>query len=873
MAKDTGQSGLTEQQARKNLAKYGRNELVSQKPKSPVYLFLSQFKDILILILAAATLFSVIAGQMTEAVTIISIMLLNAMMGFIQEYRTEKTIQSLKQMTAPVARVRREGALQTLDAALVAVGDVIELRTGDRIPADARLLAGAGLKTDESILSGESRQVEKKPGAAGLDLLFMGTSVVAGHGVAVVEKTGMRTEMGKIANLLSEVEEEPTPLQRKLASLGKFIAVSCLGCGGAVIALGIARGENPFDMVLTGISLAVAAIPEGLPAIVTIVLALSVNRILSRGAVIRRLHAVETLGSATVICTDKTGTITENRMLVTELYAGGERYALSGGATQSGRLTAAGKSVDLSMNETLKAALVVGVLCSTSSVEPDGAHALKGRGSPTEIALLGAAYKCGLTREKLAGRFHQLDELPFDSTRKMMSVYVKHGGRLSVMTKGAPDRVLEKCVNIGTQAGIRPITAADRAAIRAEVERMANDAQRVIALAIAEGDFKEEGLTFLALAGMKDPPRREVREAVRLCRRAGIRPVMITGDHALTARAVAREVGIMNSTQRVIEGEELDRMDDAQLRRTVETASVFARVSPTHKLRIVKALKQNGQIIAMAGDGVNDAPAIKTADIGVAMGISGSDVTKEASSVVILDDNFATIVAAVEEGRIIYQNIRRFIRFLLSSNLGEVLTVVLAMAFGMPVIFLPIQILLINLVTDGLPAVALGMEPAGDGIMCRPPRDPNETLFANGLGVTIVFRGLVLALCNLLSFASVYRLSGGDLVVARSAAFMTLILAQMIHVFECKLDRGAPLSSLHPLRNRTLLAACTLSVALSAAVVYLPPLQAIFQTAAVRGALLVPTLGSVLISPLVGLLDRAFTKPAQKPAKIDAGAA
>ncbi|MEG2634024.1 MAG: HAD-IC family P-type ATPase, partial [Oscillospiraceae bacterium] len=662
MPKAVNLNGLSEEQARKNIVKYGRNELVSQKPKSPMYLFLSQFKDVLILILAAATIFSVIVGQMTEAVTIISIMLLNAVMGFVQEYRTEKTIQSLKQMTAPVARVRRDGKKFNIDAALVAVGDVIELRAGDRIPADALLHMGVGFKTDESILSGESKAIDKKPGAVGHNQLFMGTSVMSGHGIAVVEKTGMSTEMGKIANLLGEVKEEPTPLQRRLASLGKFIAISCLACGASVAALGLARGENAMDMVLTGISLAVAAIPEGLPAIVTIVLALSVNRILSRGAVIRRLHAVETLGSATIICTDKTGTITENKMTVTELYSDFTRFSLSGGGNmQLGKLSSNGKVFDINASESLKAALVCCAMCSNSSVEPNGAKALTVRGNPTETALLCAAFKCGIKKDELIKKFHLLDEIPFDSTRKMMSVYVKHGDRLSVMTKGAPDRILEKCSYIGTDTGVRPITASDRRRLGAELERMANDAQRVLAIAIKQGDFNENALTFLAFAGMKDPPRREVKGAVELCRRAGIKPMMITGDHALTARAIAREVGIMTDAQRVVEGAEIESSDDARLRALVERTSVFARVSPTHKLRIVNACKQNGHIIAMAGDGVNDAPAIKSADIGVAMGISGSDVTKEASSVVILDDNFATIVAAVEEGRIIYQNIKRFI--------------------------------------------------------------------------------------------------------------------------------------------------------------------------------------------------------------------
>lgn len=856
MALMSEKRGQSEREAESKLRQHGENILKGQRPKSPVALFLSQFKDILILILAAATLFSVLAGQMTEAVTIISIMLLNAVMGFIQEYRTEKTLQSLKNMTAPVARVWREGKKQTLPAALVAVDDVIELRAGDRVPADADLIECADFRTDESILSGESNAVEK--GIAPTNrAVFMGTGVLSGHGWARVTKTGMSTEMGKIAGMLSEVKEEQTPLQKKLVSLGNFVAVSCLACGAVVVVLGLARGEDLLQMLLTGISLAVAAIPEGLPAIVTIVLALSVNRILARGAIIRRLHAVETLGSATVICSDKTGTITENRMSVTELWCDGKHYLLTGDATsRRGDLLLDGKKTDARSGETLRAALVCAALCGTATIEPDGKDKWTLSGSPTETALLVAAAKCGVDRAELLKTFAVVDEKPFDSVRKMMSVQAVRGGKSITLTKGAPDEVLRKCTHIGSESGIRPMSHADRMRIVAEVERMANNAERVLAVATRQGAFAESELVFLGLFGMKDPPRREVKRAVAQCRRAGIRPIMITGDHALTACAIAREVGIAAPGDQAVEGRQIEKMSEAELRETVKNTGVFARVSPHHKLRIVEALRKNGNIVAMTGDGVNDAPAVKQADIGVAMGISGSDVTKEASSVVILDDNFATIVAAVEEGRIIYQNIKRFIRFLLTSNLGEVMTVVLAMALGMPVIFIPIQILLINLVTDGLPAVALGMEPAAEDIMERPPRDPNEGLFAHGLAVSIVFRGVVLGLCNLLSFAAVYRMSGGGLTVARSASYMTLIFAQMLYVLECRADSHV---FIHPgklFSNKTLLFACVLSIAVTLAVVYIPALQSIFALSAVRGELLLPVLGCTLISPLMGVFDR-----------------
>lgn len=849
--------GLTEKQARERLAKYGENMLSGKKEKGPLGLFLGQFKDILIIILAGATIISIIAGQSTEAISIIAIMLLNAFMGFIQEYRTEKTIKSLKAMSAPMARVYRSGQLERMDAALLVPGDVVELKAGDRIPADCLLLEGVGLKADESILTGESEAVSKQAGDRKINCLYMGTSVVSGHGRAQVTQTGMRTSMGGIASLISGVKEEPTLLQKKLASLGTFIAITCLLCGAAVVTIGLLRSGDLLSLLLTGISLAVAAIPEGLPAIVTIVLALSVNRILSRGAVIRKLHAVETLGSASVICTDKTGTITENRMTVTELFFEGRRMKLSGGGRAAvGMLTDGGRTIRPETSSTLKAANISVVLCANATVEREG-DKLVGDGSPTEVALLCAAYKCGVTREKLVKEFRVLDENPFDSGRKMMSVFVQRGNKKVVMVKGAPDVILACCTNIGMPEGVRPISPQDRAVICAETNRMAADAQRVIAVAVKNGDFTEEGLTFLALYGMKDPPRREVKEAVRVCREAGIKPVMITGDHAATARAIAAEVGILQQGDRVIEGAEIERMSEDELRQAVDNVSVFARVSPKHKLRIVKAFKRQGHVAAMTGDGVNDAPAIKEADIGVAMGISGSDVTKEASSVVIMDDNFATIVAAVEEGRIIYQNIRRFIRFLLTTNLSEVLTVVLAMALGMPAIFLPIQLLLINFITDGLPAVAIGMEPAEKDIMKKPPRPSGESLFAGGLTGTILFRGMVLGLCNVLCFSLVFRLSG-DVVIARSATYMTLVIAQMMHVLEIKLEKG--FRNVNLLGNKTLLFAITASVAVTLAVVYLPTLQSIFETTAVLGRNLLPVLGCILISPVMGLLLRIGRK-------------
>lgn len=849
--------GITEKTARGLLARYGENTLAEKKKKSAFALFASQFKDILILILAVSTLFSVIIGQMTEAVTIITIMLLNAVMGFIQEFRTEKTLEALKNMTAPTARVYRNGELKRIAASSLVPSDVISLRAGDRIPADCELISGVSFKSDEAILSGESDAISKSPG--GDNRLFMGASVCLGHGEARVVSTGMNTEMGRISAMLGEVVEQPTPLQKRLKSLGVFIAVSCVSCGVVVILLGVLRGEKLLEMLLTGVSLAVAAIPEGLPAIVTIVLALSVNRILSRGAIIRKLHAVETLGSATVICADKTGTITENKMTATDIYTLGKRFTVTGGGNSAtGKLLFEGREVDVSQQKTVADALETAVICSVTNLSQSGDELLSD-GSPTETALLVAAHKVGIRKKDLLKKYHITLENPFDSTRKMMSVGVSSSkGEKALFVKGAPDYVIKKCTKIATEGGTRPLREKDIITIKEEMKTLSSDAKRVIAIAKRTDGLEENELVFLALCGITDPPRKEVREAVKRCRMAGVRPVMITGDHALTACAVARKVGILTGDERVITGGELEGMSDADLDAAVDNAGVFARVSPKDKLRIVKAFKRRGNVVAMTGDGVNDAPAIKEADIGVAMGISGSDVAKEASSVVILDDNFATIVAAVEEGRIIYQKIKRFIRFLLTSNLGEVLTVLLAMLFHMPIVFIPIQILLINLVTDGLPSVALGMERADSGIMNRPPRSADESLFSGGLVSTILFRGTVLGLCNLLCFSLVYRLSG-DLTAARSATYLTLISAQMIHVFECKFEgRKFDWSSIFS--NRVLVFACFSSMAASFAVIYIPFMQNIFHTCAVRGEACLIVLGCVLLSPIFGAISNIIKK-------------
>ena len=821
------QTGLTQKQAQRLLEQNGPNELQGKKGENLAALFFSQFKDVMILILAAATLISLFMGQTAEAAAILLIVLLNALLGFLQEMRTEKTLQALEQLGAPTAWAMRDGQWLQLPARELVEGDWIRLSAGDRIPADCRLEQAVGLSSDESMLTGESLPVHKQPGQP----LYMGCTVSQGHGHARVTATGMDTEMGRIAGLVEEAEEPPTPLQQRLKQLGKVVAWGCVIICLAVGFLGWLQGGDLLEMLLTGVSLAVAAIPEGLPAIVTIVLALSMGRILRRGAVIRRLHAVETLGCAAVICSDKTGTITENRMTVTAVWA------------QGGQLPLDKKSSGAECRLWQAAAL-----CSEGE---------EGACSPTEAALLQAA-RTRLGTRMPGKEVRRLDETPFDSVRKRMSVVVQQEGKKILYCKGAPDLLLERCASWMTEKGPAPLDAAAKGRARAALEQMAGQGLRVIAVAEGRPETGEQQLCLLGFAGLMDPPRPQVAPAVQTCRRAGIRPVMITGDHRDTAVAVAVQVGIWRPGDKVLTGAELDHMSQQQLTACCMQTSVYARVTPAHKLRIVKAYQAAGRITAMTGDGVNDAPALRQADIGVAMGKSGTDVTRQAAGVVILDDNFATIVAAVEEGRVIYQNIRRFIRYLLTSNLGEVLGMLFVLLAGLPVSLLPIQILLVNLFTDGLPAIALGMEPAGRDLMSSPPRPREEGLFAHGLTRTILLRGTLLGLASSLVYGGALWL-GCDLAVARSACFLTIVFSQMVHLFECR-DSGL-------LANPLLLGAAGCSLAAAAASVYLPALQTVCGTASVTGQPLLLTAAGVVGGPLLAALARCIFRLGRRKEK------
>lgn len=841
--------GLSSAEAAQRLTQVGENRLRGKSPQSVAAMFFSQFKDVMILILAAATLISVAMGEGAEAVAIIVIVLLNATMGFLQEHRTEKTLEALRELSSPTALVRRDGAVAEISAREVVPGDVLLFSEGDRIAADGTALEAVRLSCDESILTGESAAVAKRAG----DRVYSGATVASGRGEALVTATGMETEMGRIAHLVDTAEESPTPLQLRLRQLGRFIAVLCVSVCLAVGFLGYLQGGDLLQMLLTGVSLAVAAIPEGLPAIVTITLALSVNRILRRGAVIRKLHAVETLGCAGVICSDKTGTITQNKMTVTSIITPSASYEVTGPGDGAGALRRGGRAVTSFDDEALRLLLRACALCTTASVTRKGGRFLAA-GDATEAAVLIAAEKAGISREALLRETRVVDENPFDARRKRMSVVVREKDAARLYCKGAPDLLLARCTHIQDGRGARPITAADKTAAARAISSMAQGALRVLGFAYSAAPERgEAGLCWLGLAGMIDPPRPEVCEAVRKCRAAGIRPVMITGDYRATALAVARETGIAAAGDEALEGAQLDAMTDEELARACMRTSVYARVSPEHKLRIVRAYKRAGQVVAMTGDGVNDAPAVKEADIGVAMGISGTEVTKEAAGVVILDDNFATIVAAVEEGRVIYQNIRRFIRFLLASNLGEVTGMLLGMLTGLPVMMTPIQILLVNLFTDGLPAIALGLEPPAKGIMERPPRPKDEGLFANGLGAVIAVRGVMLGAASCAAYAAVLYL-GAPLAVARSACFMTIVFSQMLHIFECR-GKGLYFGG-----NPALLAAAAMSVAATLVSVYTPVLHGLLGTAAVGGVCLLPVAAAVAAGPLLTQIWRCVRK-------------
>lgn len=848
-------TGLTVGEAARRRQKHGGNELRERAQETLWHKFFKQFKDVLVLILIAASLISIIVGEFVDSLVILAIVLLNAMLGVFQEAKAEKALAALKKMTAPHSKVIRDGNIASIPSQDLVPGDIVILEAGAYIPADMRILEAVNLKIDESSLTGESVPVEKSPLpvpeevtlADRSDMGYMGTVATYGRGVGVVTETAMATEIGKIAAMLQTAEDEETPLQRKLAEFGKTLGAICVAVCVIVFALGIY--EATFDgqltfaefetMLMTAISLAVAAIPEGLPAVVTVVLALGMQRMVKRHAIVKKLHAVETLGSVSVICSDKTGTLTQNQMTVVRAFAAGQMYHVSGdGYKPEGEFQLQGRSVT-PVSETELALLLRGaLLCNDAELQRDSqTKTWKICGDPTEGALVVAAAKAGYTRAKVTVANPRIGELPFDSHRKMMTTFHNIDGVVLAFTKGAPDVLLERCTHLADNGAMRALTAQDRENISHANSDMASQALRVLAVAMRrfdgvpaelDAEMIEKDLVFIGLMGMIDPPRREVREAVRICEQAGIRPVMITGDHPATAFAIAKDLNIAWRPDQVVTGHQLAAMTSDELHAISQQAHVFARVSPEHKVAIVAALRQNGHIIAMTGDGVNDAPALKKADIGVAMGITGTDVTKEAADMVVSDDNFASIVQAVEEGRIIYTNIRKFVHFLLSCNAAEIAVILFAVLFGWAVPLLPIQLLWVNLVTDALPALALGVEKKEPHIMRIKPRDPHEPLLSKTMLTVIGVQSLVMAAAVLGAYRYGFAVYNGGLEAARTFAFITLIAAQLLYAYAAR-SENYPVVKLGLFSNRYLNIAVAASFGLTLISVY-GPLHMVFKT-------------------------------------------
>lgn len=847
---NSSMTGLTKEQVQEKKAQCGENKLREKKKKTTLQRFAEQFKDVMIIILLAAAVISFVIAciegdtkEFFEPVLILLIVVVNAIMGVMQESKAEKALDALKGLSAPHARVIRDGKEEVIDAIDLVPGDIIHLEAGDFVPADARLLRSVSLKSEESALTGESVPSEKNaeeifaedaPLGDRANMLFSGCSVTYGTATAVVTATGMDTEMGKIANLLEDEEEGQTPLQKKLAQLGKYLGILALAACGIIFVVGIANDIPALEIFMTAVSLAVSAIPEGLPAIVTIVLSIGVQRMVKKNAIIRRLPAVETLGSASVICSDKTGTLTQNRMTLVKAYIDGS-----------------GQTEDISAanSEDVRKLLNYAALCCDGSVVFHGKEE-QHIGDPTETAIVLAAHKNGMPKEELNKKHPRLAEIPFDSDRKLMTTVNRIDGKNIVIVKGAFDIMASRCV-AGNMGEARKINDA-----------MSNDALRVLAVAYKEieavpheptAEELENGLTFMGLVGMIDPPRPEAKAAVATCRKAGIKPVMITGDHVVTASAIAKELGIMEQGDLAITGAQLDAMTDSELDDQVQNISVYARVSPENKIRIVKAWQRRGQVVSMTGDGVNDAPALKAADIGCAMGITGTDVAKGAADMTLTDDNFATIVDAVREGRGIYANIKKVVGFLLGTNIGEVVTVFAAMLMWHKSPLLSMQLLWINLVTDSLPAIALGMEPVEKDVMEQKPKPKEEGLFAHGFGVRIVLQGIMFGALALIAFRmgeSTTGLTAGG----QTMAFMVLSFSQIVQAYNMRSEHS--LIQTGVFTNHKLNKAALISILLVSVVLF-TPLRTVFGLMTLSGSLYLKALCLILVPVLAMEFSKA----------------
>jgi Ca2+-transporting ATPase len=870
--------GLSDHETQQRLQREGPNELPEAPPPSLLKLFLSQFTSVIVWVLIGAAVISGLLEDWLDAVAILAIVLLNGVLGFVQEFRAERSLAALRKMSVASARVFRDGVLRSIPARELVPGDLIHLEAGDRIPADVRLIYTTNFQTQEASLTGESMPIQKQAGviaepnvplAERTNMAFMGTVAVSGKARALVVATGLRTELGRVAAMMQKAEEAEwaeTPLQRRLEQFGYTLLWLALAVVTVVFVLGYLRGEPAFLMLLTSVSLAVAAVPEGLPAVVTITLALGVTRMVKRHALIRKLPAVETLGSATVICSDKTGTLTKNEMTVTKLFAGdrvfdvtGEGYEPVGEIREksselkvlSSELSGKGielrsdnselrtQNSELTQSPALRELLTAAVLCNGATLrEENGAWRVIG--DPTEGALLVVAAKAVLTMETLDSAYRFLGEAPFDSERKMMTIVRRSPDGPTAYVKGAPDVLLRHCTHrLAMDGTIELLTESIRAAILDASASFAHQALRVLGIAQRRLDREpdayraqelEDRLVFLGLAAMKDPLRPEAKAAVQACHNAGIQTVMITGDHKDTAVAIAEELRGVKGPIQSLSGTELDRLSDDELVRAVDQVAVYARVSAEHKLRIVKAWQARGAIVAMTGDGVNDAPAVKAADIGVAMGVTGTDVTKEAADMVVTDDNFASIAAAVEEGRGVFDNIRKTVHFLLSCNVSEVLVMLFATLIGLPLPLLPIQILWMNLVTDGFPALALAVDPKSPDLMKQPPRRPEARLLDGGTLLAIGVQGVMLGAISLGAF--VYSLYGlhQEVEQARTVAFTVMVIAQLVHAFNCRSERWS-LFQVGLWTNRPLLLAFSLSLGIQVAVLTVPAAAPIFKVA------------------------------------------
>lgn len=860
-------TGLSGKEATERSQKYGQNRLEGGKEKSILAMALDQLKDFLVLILIVAAVISILLGEELEGIVILAIVVLNTFLGVYQENKASNALKALKEMASPHAKALRDGQVVEIASHEVVPGDVVILEAGDYIPADLRLVESINLKIDEAALTGESVPVEKDakavlPEDAGLgdriNSAYMGTVITYGRGKGVITDIGMKTQMGNIAGMLNSSSDEATPLQKKLDSLGKLLGIVCLSICGIIFLLGLLRGMELFDIFMTSVSLAVAAIPEGLTVVVTVVLAMGMQRMVKCNAIIKRLSAVETLGSTTVICSDKTGTLTQNKMTIQRIYDGKELYDVSGTG-----YSPAGDILDASGNKRADAVqkiLECVLLCNDAIYDPEKESIV---GDPTEGAMVVLSHKAGMVKDQWEKKYPRLQEIPFDSDRKLMSTFHNINDKTVMYTKGAPDELLRRCISIDLNGTVEELSEEKRQEILAANQGFAEDALRVIGAAykqVEQVDISfeaENDLIFVGLVGMIDPPREEAKDAINVCKKAGIQVKMITGDHKITATAIGRQLGIVEEGAVAVEGREISEMDDEQLRERVRTVNVFARVSPEHKVRLVDAVRANGDIAAMTGDGVNDAPSLKHADIGVAMGITGTDVSKEAADMILTDDNFASIVRAVAEGRTIYSNIRKVVGFLLSCNIGEILVIFIAMLAGMPVPLVAIQLLSINLITDAFPAFALGMEKEEPGVMDRHPRDPSEPIVDKKMAIAVGIQSIALAIGTLGAFSYGY-FAHQDLDVARTACFLTLVLGELLRAYSSRSEKVS-IFKMRIFENSYLNKCVIASLAFLLASIYIPVLNPIFGTVTLTFDEIIVSLVLAMVPMLGGELAKKIT--------------